>query len=93
MHFYLPLPTVKTAGLYLISIKSYSKNTHGHLSLKWTLVMETRTRKDVGTLPSGHDTHLDLSISSIKYKKTSSSPYLFILGPVGPASVFRVTKR
>ncbi len=28
---------VKTAGLYLVPIKSYSKNVYGHLNLKWTL--------------------------------------------------------
>jgi hypothetical protein len=33
-------PTVKTATLYLVPIKSYSKNTHGHLSLKWTIGSE-----------------------------------------------------
>jgi hypothetical protein len=31
---------VETAGLYLIPIKTYSKNIHGHLSLKWTLVFD-----------------------------------------------------
>jgi len=28
---------VKTAGLYLVPISSYSKNVYGHLNLKWTL--------------------------------------------------------
>ncbi len=31
-------PTVKTAALYLVPIKSYSKNTHGSSILKWILV-------------------------------------------------------
>jgi hypothetical protein len=31
-------PTVKTAGLYHIPVKSYSKNTHGSSILKWILV-------------------------------------------------------
>ncbi len=30
-------PTVKTAALYLVPIKSYSKNTHGSSILKWIL--------------------------------------------------------
>ena len=32
------LTTVKTAGLYLIPIKSYFKNTQLHYILKWILV-------------------------------------------------------
>ena len=31
-------PTVKTAGLYRIPVKSYSKNTHGFSIMKWILV-------------------------------------------------------
>jgi hypothetical protein len=34
----LLFPTVKTAVLCLFPMKSYSKNAHDHLSLKWTLV-------------------------------------------------------
>jgi hypothetical protein len=34
-------PAVKTAGLYRIPVKSYSKNTHGSSFLKWILVALT----------------------------------------------------
>ena len=37
---YVLLTTVKTAGLYLIPIKSYSKNTQLHYILKWILDQE-----------------------------------------------------
>ncbi len=37
MHLHLLFPMVETASLYLIPIKNYSKNIHGHLSLKWAL--------------------------------------------------------
>jgi hypothetical protein len=30
-------PTVKTAALYLVPIKSYSKNTHPPFVLEWAL--------------------------------------------------------
>ena len=41
MHIRLLFPVVKTAGLYLDPVKSYSKNAHGHLTLKWTIVIES----------------------------------------------------
>ena len=37
MRLRLLFPTVKTAALYLISIKSYSKNIHPPFFLEWTL--------------------------------------------------------
>ncbi len=39
-------PTVKTAALYLVPIKSYSKNTHGSSILKWILVKSDILPKD-----------------------------------------------
>ena len=38
MRLHLLFPTVEIADLYLVPMKSYSKNAHDHLSLKWTLV-------------------------------------------------------
>ena len=38
MRLYRFFPTVKTAGLYLVSIESYSKNTHGSYILKWVII-------------------------------------------------------
>jgi hypothetical protein len=38
MRLYLLFPTVKTAGLYLLPIKSYSKNTQGSSILKWIII-------------------------------------------------------
>jgi hypothetical protein len=32
-------PTVKTAALYIVPIKSYSKNTHPAFFLKWAVVL------------------------------------------------------
>jgi hypothetical protein len=37
MRLHLLFPTVKTAALYLASIKSYSKNTHAPFILKWAI--------------------------------------------------------
>ena len=39
MHFHLLFSTVKTAAVYLVPTKSYSKTIHGHLSLKWTILL------------------------------------------------------
>jgi hypothetical protein len=50
MRFHLPLPTVKTAAFYQVPIKNYSKNTHAHLSLKWTLGCNFYPSKAIGTL-------------------------------------------
>ena len=41
MHLYLLFPTVKTAALYHVLIKSYSKNTHRPYILKWAVVLST----------------------------------------------------
>jgi hypothetical protein len=35
-------PTVKTAALWHVPIKSYSKNTHGSSILKWILGKENK---------------------------------------------------
>ena len=40
------LYSVKISTLYLLSLWSYSKNAHGHLILKWTLVVVTRDVRD-----------------------------------------------
>jgi hypothetical protein len=40
MHFHLLSPMAKTAAFYHVPIKSYPKNTHGHLSLKWKLFID-----------------------------------------------------
>jgi hypothetical protein len=42
MQFHFLFQTVKTAGPDLISIKSYSKNTHPSSFLKWIIVKKTR---------------------------------------------------
>ena len=39
MQFHHLFRMVKTAGLHLICIKSYSKNTHTSFNLKWILVI------------------------------------------------------
>ncbi len=38
MHWISSFPTVKTAALYLVPIKSYSKNTHPPSFLEWAVV-------------------------------------------------------
>jgi hypothetical protein len=37
MHWISLFPTVKTAALYLVTIKSYSKNTHPPSFLEWAV--------------------------------------------------------
>ena len=62
----LRFPTVKTAGLYLVTIETRSKNTHDHLFLKWTLAVSKVTI-------TFH--HIDI-ISNTAYSKDSVSSAL-----------------
>ena len=41
MRLHLLFPTVKTAALHLVPIKSYSKNTHPPSFLKWAICPTT----------------------------------------------------
>jgi hypothetical protein len=40
-------PMVKTAALYLVPVKSYSKNTHAPFILKWAIIFIIMNEKEI----------------------------------------------